>query len=97
MAGTSPGAKPPTSSPTTSRTRTCHGFFTVGAVPAMVFSTRRQADPAVVVDLGHAGTMASGRLSPTQARAAARALLQAADAVDVAQRHPAFTRAAAGR
>lgn len=95
MAGTSLGAASPTSSPATSRTRTCHGFFTVGSVPAMVFSTRRQADPAVVVDLGHAGTMASGRMSPVQARAAARALLQAAEAVEVAERRPGFTRGGA--
>lgn len=94
MAGTPLGAKPPTSSPATSRARTWHGSFTVGSVPAMVFSSRRLAEPAVMIDLGHAGAMASGRMSATQARAAARALLQAAEAVDVAQRRPAFTRGA---
>lgn len=92
MAGISTGSTPTSPTPTTSRTRTCHGFFTVGAVPAMVFSSRKEAVPAVIVDLGRAGAMATGRMSPTQARAAARALIQAADAVDVAQRRPQLTR-----
>ncbi len=96
MAGTPSGAAAPTpSKPTISRTRCCHGFFTLGTVPGAIFSSRRGDDIAgVIVDLGRGGTVATGRMSSTQARSAARALLAAAEAVDNTQRRQSLTRSA---
>lgn len=86
MAGPSSGALSPTHpAPVASRTRRFHGAVALGDVPAVVFSLR-SGDPAgVVLAIGSAGTglAINGRLSSHQARLLARALVGAADAVEV--------------
>lgn len=91
MAGISSGAPSPTLSRT--RTRTCHGAVSFGNCPAGIYTSRRFGDPRVTVDITAAdGLQLIGKLSATQARALARALLSAAEAIDGAQR---FVRGAA--
>ena len=98
MAGTSLGAP----SPTSSRTRRLHGVFPIGDIRLVIASSRRGGD-ALGIEVA-AGDLrgidnsmrllAGGRGTAAQARLVARALLEAADAVDAAQRQPQFTRAA---
>lgn len=79
--------------PTITRTRTCHGAVSFGNCPAGIYTSRREGDHRVSVDIAATdGLLVTGRLSATQARAMARALLAAAEAVDGAQR---FVRGAA--
>ena len=67
-----------------SRTRCNHGVFLLGHELAIVYSTRRSADgQAVTLSLGNGpGDTALG-MTPTQARAMARALTSAAAAVEL--------------
>lgn len=90
MAGMNPGAH---SAPTITRTRTCHGAVSFGACACGVYTSRREGDARISVDIAATdGLQVIGRLSATQARSMARALLSAADAIDGAQR---FVRGAA--
>lgn len=91
-AGPTAGAR----APVQSRTRTCHGFFSLGKAPGAIYSSRREGDATVTIDIGAEGLVATGRMSAVQARSIARALLAAAEAVDAAQRRPQFVRSAEG-
>ncbi len=92
MAGTPLGASPaPLSLPTfpavlSTRTRRLHGAFLLDTQVARVWSSRRAGDArGVVVELGDDVLLGlTGRFTPTQARMIARALTDAATALDVA-------------
>lgn len=72
-----------------SRTRRNHGVFIVGNQLACVYSSRRSGDDkSVQLVLGHEGPIFTGGMSPTQARAVARALVSAADAAEASQLKP---------
>lgn len=75
-----------------SRTRRCHGQFSIGRCGASVHSSRSTATPGVIVDITADGVLITNRLSAVQARACARALWAAAEAIDASQR---FVRGAA--
>ncbi|WP_395699075.1 hypothetical protein [Aquabacterium sp.] len=81
----------PTHSPIT-RTRVCHGSLSFGSCPAGVYTSRREGDARVSVEIACDGVLITGRLSAVQARAMAKALLSAADAAGASQR---FVRGAA--
>ena len=79
--------------PTTTRTRRCMGAFDLGAVLAGVFASRRRDEErSVSIALGQEQGAVTARMTPMQARQMARALIEAAAAVDQAQRHVQFTR-----
>jgi hypothetical protein len=77
----------------TSRTRRCVGVLDLGTVLAAVFASRRQDDErGVSLALGLDGQAVTARMTPAQARTLARSLIEAAAAVDQAQRQLQFTR-----
>jgi hypothetical protein len=79
----------------TSRTRRCLGAFQLGDVLAAAFASRRSGDDrGVSLALGLDDKAITARMSSTQARILARALIEAAAAVDQAQR-PVLTRGGA--
>lgn len=68
------------------RTRRNHGVFLLGNELASVYSSRRESDGlGVTMVVGNGALQLSGSMTPTQARAMARALTCAAEAVDGAQ------------
>ena len=70
----------------TTRTRRCLGAFDLGAVLAGVFASRRRGDErGVSLALGQEQGAVTARMTPAQARLMARALIEAAAAVDAAQ------------
>ena len=98
MAGTPMGARapafpanPPAADsaailvPQRTRSRVCHGVFSLGGELTVVYSSRRvfEAGKGVQLVLGHDGpAVKAPSLSPTQARHLARALVCAADAAE---------------
>lgn len=65
----------------TSRTRRIHGVFLLGSELATVYSSRRAADgQGVSMTVGSGSLVLTGSMTPTQARAMARALAAAAEA-----------------
>lgn len=71
--------------PQRTRSRVCHGVFSLGGELAVVYSSRRvfEAGKGVQLVLGHdAPQVKAPSLSPTQARHLARALVCAADAAE---------------
>ena len=77
----------------TTRTRRCMGAFDLGAVLAGVFASRRRDEErSVSIALGQAEGAVTARMTPAQAREMARALIEAAAAVDATQRQVQFTR-----
>ena len=97
MAGTSPlGALAPDSLtsflaphgaayrvPASTRTRRNHGVFVLGNEMAAVYSSRRDSDGrGVILSVGGGQLVFSGGMSPTQARAMAKALTVAAAAAE---------------
>ena len=96
MAGTSLGAKAPLSSSpfsaperaphrviASSRTRRNHGVFLLGNELTTVYSSRRECDAlGVSMSVGSGSLVLTGSMTSTQARAMARALIAAANAVD---------------
>lgn len=97
MAGQSLGAPAPLSSPVplpapqraplrvmaSSRTRRNHGVFLLGSELASVYSSRRAADgQGVCMTVGNGSLVLTGSMTPTQARAMARALTAAASAAE---------------
>lgn len=100
MAGTSLGAPAPTSPAptaldrapgrlaTATRTRRLHAVFPLGDDLASVHSSRRSIETrGVIVTLSDGAQWQSVRMLPAQARAMARTLLDAAEAVELSQRH----------
>ncbi len=77
---------PPRSSyrvPALTRTRRNHGVFLVGDQLATVYSSRREFDTlGVTLSVGAGALTITGSMTPVQARAMARALAAAADAVE---------------
>lgn len=64
-----------------SRTRRNHGVFLLGSELATVYSSRRAADGrGVSMTVGSGSLVLTGSMTPTQARAMARALAAAAEA-----------------
>jgi hypothetical protein len=73
--------------PSSSRTRCCHGVFLLGGELAAIYSTRNAASEPrqVLLELGtQAPRLLIGRLTVSQARGMAAALLAAADAIELA-------------
>jgi hypothetical protein len=69
------------------RTRRNHGVFMIGDELASVYSTRRESSClGVTMVVGNGALQLSGSMTPVQARAMARALSSAADAVEQLQR-----------
>jgi hypothetical protein len=67
-----------------SRTRCNHGVFLLGHELAIVYSSRRSADgQSVTLSLGNGPGDAAVGMTPTQARAMARALTSAAAAIEL--------------
>jgi hypothetical protein len=99
MAVTPSGAPSPTSSlvPIVTRTWREYGGLLLGSGQTLVIAASRRASECAGVQLLGASTdgtpLLHGLLQPTEARMLARALVEAAAAVDQAQRHPKFTRA----
>jgi hypothetical protein len=72
--------------PGSTRTRRNHGVFLFGNELATVYSSRRESDGlGVTMTVGSGSLVLTGGMTPTQARAMARALSAAADAADTAQ------------
>jgi hypothetical protein len=98
MAGLNLGAPAPAASLTLtpSRTRRLHGAFPLGAFRFVVASSRQRAESLGVLigagPLDVADCQVAGRCTPAQARLMARALLEAAEAVDNARRLPPLER-----
>ena len=70
--------------PASSRTRCNHGVFLLGHELAIVYSSRRSADgQSVTLSLGNGPGDAALGMTPSQARAMARALTSAAAAVEL--------------
>lgn len=68
--------------PGSTRTRRNHGVFMLGSELASVYSSRRESDGhGVTMTVGNGTLVLSGSMTPMQARAMARALNAAADAV----------------
>ena len=71
---------------TSTRTRRNHGVFMLGDELATVYSSRRESGGlGVTLSVGCGTVMLTGSMTPTQARAMARALCAAAIAVDAVQ------------
>lgn len=97
MAGTSMGASAPVSPssvlapqriPATTRTRRLHAVFPLGDNLATVHSTRREVETrGVIVTLSDGAQWLGVGMLPAQARAMARTLLDAAEEVELSQRH----------
>ncbi len=69
--------------PVVSRTRVCHGVYSLGGELCIVYSLRRiEPGQGVQLSLGHDGPVLAPHMSPTQARNLARSLVAAADAAD---------------
>lgn len=90
MAGLSLGAAAPESgaapgasqSPRTTRTRRSHGVVMLGNQIGAVYSSRRESDGAkVLFEVGADNLVVAASMTALQARAMARALIAAADAV----------------
>lgn len=99
MAGLNLGAPAPAVSPSPKSTRTkrLHGNFLLGDARFVVASSRQRDDGPNAIVIGAGGKAAdrlliTGRCTPQQARVIARALLQAAEAIDNAQRAPHIDR-----
>ena len=67
---------------TSTRTRRNHGVFLLGDELLTVDSSRRSAESRVCVTLGNGPVVLSRDLTPTQARAMARALVAASIAAE---------------
>ena len=69
--------------PASTRTRRNHGVFVLGNELAAVYSSRRDSDGrSVILSVGGGQLVFSGGMSPTQARAMAKALTVAAAAAE---------------
>lgn len=74
--------------PATTRTRRLHAVFPLGDNLATVHSTRREVEArGVIVTLSDGAQWLGVGMLPAQARAMARTLLDAAEAVELSQRH----------
>ena len=102
MAGLPSGATSPTSSliPIVTRThREFGGLLLPDGRTVTVGASRRVRECTgvnLVASAGDGTAVLHGLLQPAEARLLARALIEAAAAVEMAQRNPVFTRAAAG-
>ena len=74
--------------PATTRTRRLHAVLPLGDDLASVHSTRREVEArGVIVTLSNGAQWLGVGMLPAQARALARALVDAAEAVELSQRH----------
>lgn len=97
MAGTSLGAKPPTSITPRTRTQVYHGLFGLGALGCSASTSLRDGDAGFVwLRMGIDNLVIRIHATPSQIREAIQVLTVAADAADAQRREKAGRAAHSG-